>query len=86
MISNEIIEEYLYDILGMNFVFECVTENEYHTFKSFGCEALNVFYNISDDTFTYNYFFAIRIGFQDKIKDNDIKVWLRKKKLEKVWE
>jgi hypothetical protein len=69
MISNELIEEYLYDILGKEFKY-----NGY-AFQYF--EIILEYYN-------NRWYFICGESYPEKLNGSDIKVWLRKKKLEKI--
>jgi hypothetical protein len=89
MISKEIIEEYLYDMLGSKFKYYSMDSDGYMFFKH---DVDIIGYNSDRNMWFVWYMSDDKLGFSiskkskyDKtLKNSDIKVWIRKKKLNKV--
>jgi hypothetical protein len=90
MISNEIIEEYLLDILGVEFKYHELDSTltsdgarYYFNYDKYGRS--NILGFMLDDKWKTNLINGSGYLFdKNKLRDNDIKVWVRKKKLEKL--
>jgi hypothetical protein len=84
-ISKEIIEEYLYDILGMEFKYAKNQFRQNLKLELFEYDGHLIGYYEEEDEWRYKHLNSLMFD-HGKLRSGDITVWLRKKKLEKIYD